>query len=147
MYQQLRALTSPEDPSSVPALTLYCSPPAVSPALERSNTICRTKERDSHKPRLFLGGGIFLIYISNVITFPSSSPFWKHPIPSSLLCGCSSTHSHLPCPLGHLSSLHRTKGPLLPLMHDKPPSATYAGGAMCTPLLMLILWELGGLAG
>lgn len=33
MYQQLRALIPPEDPNSVPAPTLDCSQPAVTPTL------------------------------------------------------------------------------------------------------------------
>jgi hypothetical protein len=58
-------------------------------------------------------------------------------------------HSHLPTlhspTLGHLSSLHRTKDLSFHWCMTRPSSATYAAGAMCTPLLMaLSLGVLGG---
>ena len=61
---------------------------------------------------------------------PASMRVFLHPL----------THSHLPAlnspTLGHLLSLHRTKDLSFRCCLIRPSSATYAAGAMCTPLLM-----------
>jgi hypothetical protein len=83
--------------------------------------------------------------------FPSLLEIPYHILPLLLLWGCSPptqppTHSHLPAldyspTLGHLSNLHRTKDLSSHWCMTRPSSATYAAGAICTPLLMT--WSLG----
>ena len=96
--------------------------------------------------------GIFFIYMSNIVPFHSSpgpvNPLPHPPFPCNYedmpppinpLPSCP--HSNSPV-LGYPSSFHRTKGLSSHWCLTRPSSATYAAGAMCSPLFSP--WEFWG---
>jgi hypothetical protein len=75
--------------------------------------------------------------LSTFLVFPSTNPLSHPPTPCFYKGAPPPTHSHLTTlafPYAGAWSLHRTKGPPLPLMPDNPlaSSATYEAGAMGT---------------
>jgi hypothetical protein len=90
---------------------------------------------------LFIYNGYSLYLHFKCYHFPGFPPSWKHSNPASMMMFLyPPIHYHIPAPnsptVGHLSGIHRTKDLSSQWCTTRQPSATYAAGAMCTPLLM-----------
>ena len=82
--------------------------------------------------------------LSSLPTFPSANPLLFSSSPCLYEGTPPCTHTVLPpcpgIPLPWVIELLQDQGPLLPVMPDKPSSATYPAGAMVPPYVLFGWW-------